>query len=328
MYSEFKLPFRIPGIGIDSISTFAILLMIAFLTASYLAPRELARRKLRPETADWAILLGVIGAIVGAKIGFVFEIWSEIWIVDNSWTDTLYQILFFYDGMGEKYPGQAKGLWWALFTRGGLVFYGGLALCFVLIYTYLRKKHGKDHAWEYGDALMPSLAIGYAIGRLGCMVSGDGCYGYGASWNIPILTMVYGPMAAMSSAGVRVWNTPIIEAIFSMGAFAFFMLWARYQNFRPGFQTALFLCYNGLVRFSVEFLRINNAVFAVLPPPMYQGKSLPHHNYISTNPPAYYFENWHWYGFTQAQLTALLLLGIGLAWILLKKLYKKDGLAT
>lgn len=325
MLSEFKLPFTIPGTTIDSISTFSILLMIAFLTASYLAPRELKRRGLREEAADWSILLAVFGAIVGSKIGFVFEVWSRIWIVDESWSNTLYYILFFKNGMGEKYPGQAMGLWEALFSRGGLVFYGGLALTFLLIYIYLRRSFGKENVWRYGDALMPSLAIGYAIGRLGCMVSGDGCYGYGSSYDIPLLTMVYGPGAAMSSAGVRVWNTPVMEAFLSAGLFAFYMLWARYQPFRPGLQTAIFLCYNGVARFLVEFLRINNAVWAMLPPPVYEGKPLPHHNFISSNPPAYYFENWHWYGPTQAQFTALALVALGVAWIVVRKLYIKEN---
>ncbi len=325
MLSEFKLPFTIPGTSIDSISTFSILLMIAFLTASYLAPRELKRRKLHEDAADWSILLAVVGAIVGAKLGFVVEVWSKIWVVDESWSNTLYYILFYQRGMGEKYPGQAMGLWEALFSRGGLVFYGGLALTFLLIYLYLRRSFGKENTWKYADAFMPSLAIGYAIGRMGCMVSGDGCYGYGASVNIPILTMVYGPAAAMSSSGVRVWNTPVIEAIFSTALFAFYMLWARYQTYRPGMQTAIFFCYNGIVRFFVEFLRINNAVWPMLPPPEYEGKPLPHHNFINANPPAYYFENWHWYGLTQAQLTALALFGIGLAWILVRKLYVKEN---
>lgn len=324
MIDQLPLPFRIPLLNRDYISTFAILLMIAFLTASYLGPRELRRRKLHEDAADWSVFLAVIGAIVGAKLGFVVEVWGRIWVVPVSFADTLEQVLFNWNGMAERYPDQAMGLWEALFSGGGLVFYGGLALTFALVYTYLRRAFGKENVWKYGDAFMPALAIGYAIGRVGCMVSGDGCYGYGASVNIPLLTMVYGPRSAMSSAGVNVWNTPIIEAIFSMGLFAFYMLWARYQGFRPGFQTAVFLAYNGLTRFLIEFLRINDAVIAVLPVPLYEGKPLTHHNGVTGTPPAYYFENWHWYGFTQSQLMGLALIVFGLLWIYRGKLFIRD----
>lgn len=61
-------------LGLRGISTFSILLMLAFLSASFLLPRELTRRGLRPEIADWTILLGVVGAIVGSKVFYVFEV--------------------------------------------------------------------------------------------------------------------------------------------------------------------------------------------------------------------------------------------------------------
>jgi hypothetical protein len=46
---------------------------------------------------------------------------------------------------------------------------------------------------------------------------------------------------------------------------------------------------------------------------------------ISSNPPAYYFENWHWYGPTQAQFTALALVALGVTWIVVRKLYVKEN---
>lgn len=52
----------------DGPSTFSILMMIGFLTASYLLPKELKRRKLEPEHSDWLLLLGILGTLVGAKI--------------------------------------------------------------------------------------------------------------------------------------------------------------------------------------------------------------------------------------------------------------------
>lgn len=324
-----EIPYPFPIFGMTGLSTFSIFLVLAFLTASYLVPRELKRRGLDPEVADWTILLCVIGAIVGAKIGFVFEVWGEIWVVDKGFGETLYNVLFNWNGMADKLgPARAVGLWASLFSRGGLVFYGGFILSFILITTYLRRK--KLNVWVYADAFIPSAAIGYAVGRLGCLVSGDGCFGYGASLDIPILTMVYGPNSFQSSAGVNVWNTPIMEAILSTAIFAVMMLWLRYKTFRPGMLTALFLVYNGTARFFVEFLRVNDAVFAVRPPPMIdigpEKALLTLQNADRAGKGAgYFYENWHWYGFTQGQLTGVVLIAAGLAWILWKKLYKLDG---
>jgi phosphatidylglycerol:prolipoprotein diacylglycerol transferase len=169
------------------------------------------------------------------------------------------------------------------------------------------------------------LSIGYGIGRLGCMVSGDGCYGYASKIDIPFLTMVFGPNAAMSTMGVRVWNTPLIEAILSWILFGWMWFKGRYQNYRPGFMTALFFIYNGIARFLVEFLRINDAVIPILPYPTYNGKLLLHHNSWPGNPPAFYFEHWHWYGFTQSQIVGIILAIAGLIWMLRGKLYKKEA---
>jgi phosphatidylglycerol:prolipoprotein diacylglycerol transferase len=341
MISEIPFPAGFTLLGKTGISTYSILLMIAFLVASYLAPRELRRRGLDPEAADWSLLLAVVGAIVGSKVFFIFEIWHKIWIVHDGFWETFYYVFFHYSGMKERFPGTPgiEGLWENLLQGGGLVFYGGFLVSFASIYLYLRWR--RYSIWRYGDAFMPSLALGYAIGRLGCMVSGDGCYGYGASVSIPLFTMVYGPadgqcgdphawwLPYMCSAGVRVWNTPLMESVLSTGLFAFLMLWVRHQRFRPGMMVAIFLIFNGLARFAVEFLRINDAVIPLFDHPTFEQDGvlvdLVHHNdrYLQ-HPPDYYFRNWHWYGFTQSQIMGLVLVFIGGAWIGLRKLWLKD----
>lgn len=321
MLAELKFPFgiHIPGTNIDSISTFSIMLMLAFLAASYLVPKELKRRGLDPEVADYSILLAVIGAIVGSKIGYVIEVWDQIWLNTDGFGDTLYHIIFYREGMGHKYPNDATGMWEALFSRGGLVFYGGFALTVILMASYIHWR--KLHVWTYSDGFIPSLALGYGIGRMGCLVSGDGCFGYAAAADIPLFTMVYSEHGAMSSAGVNVWNTPLIEATISWALFAWMMLKGRYKNFKPGMLFAIFLIVNGTARFFVEFLRINDAMIPVLDHPTYNGQLLAHHNEIQGNPGAEYFNNWRWYGFTQSQVFGVLMVIIGTIWIIKGRLY-------
>lgn len=308
------LPFGI------KISFFSVFLIIAFLSASYLIPRHLAEKGLDAKMADNGIIIAVFAAIIGAKIGYVFEVWDNIWVVDKGFFHTFGKVFFSWEGMASVFPGKAISLYRdALFTRGGLVFYGGLALVWVSLYSFMRYK-GYE-VWRYADNFMPALAQGYGWGRLGCLVSGDGCYGYGASVNIPLLTMVY--EGAVPSAGVRVWNTPLIEASFSFLLFGFLMWKARKWTFKPGLLCAIFLIYNGVVRFSVEFLRINDAVWAMLPPPSYNGVPLVH-DAPGAQPDAIFFEYWHWYGFTQSQLFALVIIAVGIGWIFISKLYTQD----
>jgi phosphatidylglycerol:prolipoprotein diacylglycerol transferase len=319
--SDIPLPFPIPGPSgpVYSISSFALMLFLAFLSGTLLAGHELKRRGLDPSVSEWATVLAVFGTLIGARIGYVFEIWDRIWIVTDSVSDTLLHLLLYREGMGRKVEG-AIGLWDALFSRGGLVFYGGLMVSVLFIYLYLRIR--RLDILPYADVFFMVLALGYGIGRMGCLVSGDGCYGYASSISLPFFTMVSGPESAMPSAGVRVWNTPLMEALLSWTLFAWMMWKGRYRAYRPGFFTALFLIWNGLSRFAVEFLRINDAVIPVLPHPQIAGKPLLHHNHWPTNPEAYYFENWHWYGFTQSQLLGAALFLAGLIWMTRSRLYR------
>ncbi len=322
MISEIPLPFPIPGpFGpVYAISSFAFFLFLAFAAAAILAPRELQRRGLDPSVSEWVVVLAVLGTLIGAKIGFVFEIWDSIWVVTDSVSDTLKHLWLYREGMGVKVPG-AVGLWEALFSRGGLVFYGGLITSVLFIYVYLRLR--RLDLLRYADVFAMMLALGYGIGRMGCMVSGDGCYGYAAAINIPVLTMVYGPGSVMPTGGVRVWNTPLIEAVLSWALFAWMMA-RRQRPYRPGFYVALFCIYDGLARFFVEFLRINDAAIPVLPHPQIAGKPLLHHNDWPSHPESYYFEHWHWYGFTQSQIVGFLLFLVGLLWMMYGQLYKLE----
>ena len=326
MFSEIPFPFGIHFLNRYGISTFSIMMMLCFVSASYIGPRELARRGLKPEMAEWYILLSIIGTLIGAKVFFVFEVWSRIWKVDVGFWDTFYHVFFTWNGMSHI---GGESMWGHLFSGSGLVFYGGLIVSYTIIYLDVKKR--KLDFPRYGDVLIILLIFGYGIGRLGCFISGDGCFGKATTVNIPLLTWIYGPSDGycpsdpalkwaypyVCSAGLRVWNTPVIEAFFSFLLFAIVMLWVRFQNFRPGFTIAIFFVWNGLVRFLVEFIRLNDSVIDVLP----KSGGGDNFNYFGTQS---FFQNWQWSGFTQAQIIAIFLIISGLSWIFYKKLYLRD----
>ena len=332
-------PEGVQFLGRAGISTYSIFLMLAFLSCSFLGVHEFKRRGLNPATADWLVFLSIIGTIVGAKVFFVIQIWPQIWIIDTGFWDTCYRVFFTWKGM--SYAG-GTSMWGTLFSGSGLVFYGGFIGSMALILLYLRKN--KLNVAQHLDVAAVTLSLGYGIGRLACFVSGDGCYGYSSGGiSIPLLTWVYGPETGgcpsdpsllwkypfMCSDGVRVWNTPVIESLLSLCLFGFYMLWARYKPFRPGMLVCIFFVWNGLIRFLLEFLRLNDAVIPIRKSPSYLSAGpgspeIPLKNflYLHSHPDAAYFENWHWYGFTQGQIIAIFLIITGITLIIVKKLYQ------
>ncbi|MES2431533.1 MAG: prolipoprotein diacylglyceryl transferase family protein [Bacteroidota bacterium] len=93
------------------------------------------------------IIIGLIFGLLGAKLFDNFENWDE----------------FVEDPIGR------------LFSQSGLTFYGGLILAAIAIAWYAIKKGIKPI--HLADAVAPALMIAYAVGRIGCQVSGDGDWG-------------------------------------------------------------------------------------------------------------------------------------------------------
>jgi prolipoprotein diacylglyceryl transferase len=115
---------------------------LAFVAALYIALKEAKRKNISKETIlDLAILI-LIGGVVGARLAFVAENWSD-------YSGNLAQIF--------------------KITEGGLMFYGGLAGALLAATAYVKFK--KLAFWKIADALAPSLAIGEFVGRIGCSLA-------------------------------------------------------------------------------------------------------------------------------------------------------------
>jgi phosphatidylglycerol:prolipoprotein diacylglycerol transferase len=129
------------------------------------------------------------------------------------------------------------------------------------------------------DMCATALALGYAIGRIGCQVSGDGDYGIRS--HLP-WAMGYPHGTLPTPPGVTVQPTPIYETV-AMCLVAY-LLWRLRDRVRPGVVFALYLVLSGLERFLVEFIRRNKEVLL---------------------------------GLTAPQVESLVLLAIGLVWLAL-----------
>ena len=220
-----------------SLKTFGLLFALTFLAIGLLLARRL--RELGKPT-DWAYEMTFValgGGLVGSRLYFVVQNYSSVK----------------HDLLGN------------LFGGSGLVWYGGAiggALAIVAWAAY-RGMLGLVLL----DLCAAPLALGYAIGRCGCQISGDG--DYGKAWD--------GPWAMAYPHGVvptthRVHPTPIYETL-AMGIAAI-VLWRLRDRFRPGVLFALYLVFAGTERLLVEFLRRNAHVLAGLTAPQLESIGL------------------------------------------------------
>ncbi|HEY8083718.1 MAG TPA: prolipoprotein diacylglyceryl transferase family protein [Solirubrobacterales bacterium] len=214
MYPEINL-------GPLTVQTFGLMFALAFLAAGLLIAKRL---KEIGKPVDWAYEIGfsaLIGGVVGSRVYF---------IVQN------------YDSVKDDLLGN-------LFSGSGLVWYGGAiggALA-VLLWAWYRGFLGLALL----DLAAPALALGYAVGRVGCQLSGDG--DYGKAWDGP-WAMAYPDGTVPTDQEVH--PTPVYEAL-AMGLGAW-ILWQLRDRFRTGVLFALYLVYAGMERFLVEFLRRND----------------------------------------------------------------------
>jgi phosphatidylglycerol:prolipoprotein diacylglycerol transferase len=210
-------------VGPLTLQAFGLMFALAFLAAGALVHKRLGEIG-RP--ADWAYEMGfaaLVGGVVGSRVYFV---------VQN------------YDSVREDLLGR-------LFSGSGLVWYGGAiggALAVVLWAWY------RDFLTPaLLDLAAPALALGYAIGRCGCQLSGDG--DYGRPWSGP-WAMAYPDGTLPTDRTVH--PTPIYETL-AMGLGAW-VLWQLRDRYRAGVLFAIYLVYAGAERFLVEFIRRNHHV--------------------------------------------------------------------
>jgi phosphatidylglycerol:prolipoprotein diacylglycerol transferase len=225
-------------IGSFEITTFGLMMFLAFVIGGWVLTRQYRRYGLSEDLASSIVMAGAIGGIAGAKI---------------------YYAILFRD-------------WHLLFDRAGLVWYGGLIggtiACSILLIT----KH-VDY-FTAADATAPAMALGYALGRIGCFLVGDD---YGAptdSWVGVAFPKGSPPTTAASlrSFGVhvdpsiapdqilRVHPTQLYESAAALVMFVILLAAARKPHPR-GRVFGLFLLMMGIERFLVEFVRAKDDRF-------------------------------------------------------------------
>jgi phosphatidylglycerol:prolipoprotein diacylglycerol transferase len=213
-----------------TLQSFGLMMGLGFVVAGICVTRHIQELG-KPQ--DWGyeiIFASLVGGLIGARLWWIGENWSDA-------KDDLLGSLFSGTGLvwyGGAFGGAAAVLAWAAWRR-----WFTLAML---------------------DVTAVPLAAGYAIGRIGCQLSGDG--DYGIPWDGP-WAMAYPHGTVPTTETVH--PTPVYET-FAMLLVAWW-LWRHRHAWRPGTLFAAYLVLAGLERFLVEFVRRNDDVVLGLTQP-------------------------------------------------------------
>ena len=212
---------HIGNFGPIGIHSYGLMLATAFITSTFVIQHELKRRGFVSDVAGTIAIAAAASGIVGAKI-YAALLDGEITLDE-------------------------------LFSTGGLVWYGGLigGCLGVFIVVHL----SPNPTLAVIDIIGPTLLLGYGIGRIGCLLAGDG--DYGPPSDLP-WAMAF-PNGTVPT-DVPVHPTPIYETLIS---FTFFgILWSQRRKLEDisGVLFGSSLILLGVERFIAEFWRITPRV--------------------------------------------------------------------
>jgi phosphatidylglycerol---prolipoprotein diacylglyceryl transferase len=217
MYPEFHL-------GSVTLHTYGLMFLAAFVAGWLLGVRRLRELGRPTRWAFHMVFWALIGGTIGARLYYAVQ--------------------------------QHHDLTGRLLSGSGTIWYGGAlgGAIAVIAWVVLRSDLRLLGA---ADLVAPPLALGQAIGRIGCQLSGDGDYGkhWDGTW-----AMAY-PDGTLPTRQ-KVHPTPIYETL-ALGIGAL-ILWNLRDRVRDGILMAIYLVYVGTERFLVEFIRRNHHVFVGL----------------------------------------------------------------
>jgi len=236
-------------IGPLDLKTFGICFALGFLASGLVINRRFRELDKPPDWTYEMVFAALIGGLVGSRLDYVIQNWDKV-------SDDLIGNIFSGSGL----------VWFGGFVGGALA---------VILWAHWRGFLG----WQLFDTAAVPLAVGYAIGRIGCQVSGDG--DYGTASDLP-WAMSY-PDGTVPTTD-EVHPTPVYETL-AMGLAAA-VLWRLRDRFAPGVLFGLYLMIAGVERFLIEFSRRNDERVA---------------------------------GLTEAQRIALVMLGLGAAIVAMRR---------
>jgi phosphatidylglycerol:prolipoprotein diacylglycerol transferase len=211
-------------LGHLNIPTFGLMLWLAAVAGALILDRSFRRAAIDADAVGM-VAVAVVAGIIGSKLWHVLDTPIE------------------FRQMG----------WKVLWDSAGFAWYGGLI--FGIAALLFQGWWAKIGALRTLDLAAPAAAVGYGIGRIGCFLSGDGCYGLVTTRPWPI-GMSFPQGIDPTPPGVSVYPTPLLEL--AAGLLIGWWLWRRLGKPHPtGAILGEYLLLTGIARFLVEFIRRN-----------------------------------------------------------------------
>jgi phosphatidylglycerol:prolipoprotein diacylglycerol transferase len=216
--------------------TYGLLIAAAFLVAMTLAGRAARRAGLDRERVMDLCFWILLAAMVGSRLLFILVNWDD----------------YAHD------PASIFAFW-----KGGLVFYGGFIGAVAVSVWYMRKH--RMSFFPYADAIIPSVAIGHAIGRLGCFAAGC-CWGAACDARLPWAarfppeSLAYQSQVAShaiqlgAAHTIPIHPTQLYEAVGELLIFCVLLFWQKRKRFH-GELLALYLVLYAPLRAAIETMR-------------------------------------------------------------------------
>ena len=239
------------NVGPLHLGTFGLLLWLAAVVGTYVLHRNFQRQGVDADALEIVVYV-VIAGVIGAKL------WHELQDIPEL-RASLRQIAL----PGLRHPLEMAGGFLAWFKAGFAWFGGLLAGIAVLLYSGAKARPNGLAGWRGAirmlDLAAPAAALGYGVGRIGCLTSGDGDYGKNTTlpWGVHMAKNALDPP---NPPDALVQPTPVYELLFAMVVFG--VLWRLGVPRKAlGWLTGVYLVLTGVGRFLVEFERINPRLY-------------------------------------------------------------------
>jgi len=213
--------------GRFSLPTYGFLAAVGLLVGLSVCVRNAARQGIDADKTWNLGILAILAGIVGAKLLMVLNDWN------------------YY----KEHPRQIFSL---TTLQAGGVWSGGLVLAVLVAWWYIRRN--RIPVLRTCDAFAPGIALGHAIGRLGCFAAGC-CWGkpthlpWGVTFTNPLAALLVG-----TPLGVRLHPTQIYEMLVELANF-FLLTWLLRRKKFDGQVIGAYMFVYGIARFFLEFLR-------------------------------------------------------------------------
>ena len=239
-------------LGSLPLGTFGLLLWLAAVLAAVVLHRTFQRDGVDADALN-VVAMVVIAGILGSKL------WHEL--QEPAQLAAAWRLIL---QPGWHHPGQVLGEFFSWF-KAGFAWYGGLiAGIAMLLFQGVTARPNGVRGGRAGvrmlDLAAAAAAVGYGIGRLGCLTSGDGDYGRNTTSTLWGVHMRPDALVPPKPPTALVLPTPLWE--FAIAMLFALLLWQLGKRARPlGWLTGLYLLLSGSARFLIEFWRINPKLY-------------------------------------------------------------------